>query len=465
MNTAGTQAAETAASRAATPAGDGNADDEFAAAQDLLAKWHSAATCLSRIPAGRLELALVCDVDPYHERALEVASLATTPLRLLPRLKNCHVRLCKVPNASLQQIAWEAVLQARRIAPPSYSSPRLSARPQATLLGLPRELRLRILEYTDLIAPAREVTWSRQDQGYLTLARKDYHDDHEARRFYHCWTSSSLSPSLLGCFCRRRHAAFSFACDCWAPPSPLFLVCRALYQDAQFAFFSGNRFIVHDYKASRCSALPSLYEFGNEDPERPEGPEVPDPTRYDYPSDRFAVSQFLREVVPAHCLAYLRFLELVFPFYFAETWPGEDHPAMRDWRATVNWLLDKVNAPALTLRLAGAEVTYVSPDPYHRVISMSEGTDIAKAHLNLIRPLKALGAIGLARFFANLPFPWAYTMDSSRRWDKTERIDAKKKEFKAGFERCVMGDRYKDQYANGKEEPEPSFWLVSFDWI
>ncbi len=138
---------------------------------------------------------------------------------------------------------------------------------------------------------------------------------------------------------------------------------------------------------------------------------------------------------------------------------------MRDWRATVNWLLDKVNAPALTLRLAGAEVAYVSLDPYHRAISMSEGTDIAKAHLNLIRPLKALGAIGLARFFANLPFPWAYIMHSSRRWDKAERIDAKKKEFKAGFERCVMGDRYKDQYANGKEEPEPSFWLVSFDWF
>ena len=434
-----------------------HADNEFAAAQHLLAKWRLAAACLSPVPAGRLEIALVCDIDPYHERALEVASLVTAPLRLLPQLRDCRIRLCKIPDAPLQQIACDSVLQARRITPPPYYSPKPSARTQATLVGLPRELRLRILEYTDLIAPGREVTWSRQDQAYLTVARGDYLEEDDVRLFYHCWTSSDSIPSFLSCFCRRRHAAFSFACKCWAPPSPLFLVCRTLCEDAQFTFFSGNRFIVHDYKTSRCWALPFFREYGNEEPEQLGG------LRYDYPDNRFAASQFLREVVPPYCLAHLRFLELVFPPYLAQTWPRGDHPVLQDWQATVDWLLDKVDAPALTLRLAGAEVHYGSPDEYHEVIPMSDGYDIAKAHLHLTRPLKTLADIGLARFFVRFPCPWEFTLARARRYEMRPRIEAKQKKFKASFERMVMGDRYKNQYADGRQEPEPSFWLVAYD--
>ena len=442
--------------------------DEFAAAQHLLAKWRLAAACLSHIPAGRLELALVCDIDPHYERAREVASLITAPLYILPQLRDCRIRLCKIPDAPLQQIARDGVLQACRIAPPPYYSPKPSTRTQATLVGLPRELRLRILEYTDLIAPGRQVIWSRQDQAYLTAACKDDLEEDDLRVFYHCWTSSSSLPSFLGCFCRRRHAAFSLACKCWAPPSPLFLVCRILCQDAQFTFFSGNRFIIHDYKTSRTWALPFFREYSNEELEQPEGwseasEGIPDTSRYDYPGTRFAASQFLREVVPSHCLAHLRFLELVFPPYLAQTWPrGGDHPVLQDWQATVDWLVDKVNAPALTLRLAGVEVHYGSPDEYHKVISKSDGVDIAKAHMDLMRPLKALGGIGLARFFAHFPYPWDLTLERHRRHEMRPRMEAKQKQFKASFERMVLGDRYENQYANGREEPEPSFWALAY---
>jgi hypothetical protein len=54
---------------------------------------------------------------------------------------------------------------------------------------------------------------------------------------------------LPGGFCRRRHSAFTSTYHYWAPPTDLFLVCRVLRRDARFVFFSGNRFIAHDFYA------------------------------------------------------------------------------------------------------------------------------------------------------------------------------------------------------------------------
>jgi hypothetical protein len=60
---------------------------------------------------------------------------------------------------------------------------------------------------------------------------------------------------------------------------------------------------------------------------------------------------FLREIVPADCLGHLRFLELVFPPYNHNSWPSDGHPAMQDWHETIDWVKDKINAPALTVRM------------------------------------------------------------------------------------------------------------------
>ena len=440
-------------------------DGDFAAVQRLLAHWRLAAACLSPIPAGRLELALVCDSDPHHERAREVASLVTAPLRLLPRLKDCRIRLSKTPDAALQQIAWHGVLQAHRVALPPYYSPKPSARTQATLLGLPRELRLRIFEYTDLVTPGRQVTWSRQDRGYLTIARKSYLEDDDVRLFYHCWTSSYSVPSFLGCFCRRRHAAFSLTCKCWAPPTPLFLICHTLCHDAQLTFFSLNRFIIHDYKASLPWHLPFFRESESQDPpEPPEGESYP--PIYAYPHPRLAASHFLREIIPRHCLPHLRFLELVFPPYPAQTWPrGDDHPVLQDWQDTIEWLVDKVNAPALTLRLAGAGVSYDSPEEYRRIVSMKDGEEIWEAHLQLARPVRVLAGAGLGRFFVGFPFPWEFAIGVERKEEMRGRIEAGRERLKESLERMVLGGRYEGQYVDGREEPGVSFWVEQYDLL
>ncbi|KAK4152637.1 hypothetical protein C8A00DRAFT_44336 [Chaetomidium leptoderma] len=455
-------------------------NDELATARDLMAKWHLAAACLSRITSGRLELALVCDLDPHHTQAPEFASLVTAPLRLTPQLRDCQIRLCKIPDPRLQQTARDGVLQACRIAPPPYDSPKpLTGTLWATLTSLPRELRLRILEYTDLIVPNREVTWSRQDQCYVTSVR-DLFNDKDLRPFFRCWDISE-TWDFVGCFCRRRHASFSLRCKCWAPPGPrLFLICRTLCRDAQLTFFSGNRFIVHDYKDHPCWAVPFLgedpqegfegsdgsqgpgqSEEGPERPEQPDGSEGPAP-RNAYPSDRFAASQFLREVAPVHCLAHLRFLELVFPPYLAQTWPRGEHRVMQDWHVTVDWLQDKINAPGLTIRLVAAEVSCDSPIVYRNIIPRSDGDTIGKAHMKLALSLKPLADNGLASFYAHLPYPWEFTVGPQTRIARSSRVRELKREIKERVERYVLGNRYEGLYANGREEPHLSFWHWSY---
>ncbi len=293
-----------------SPASEGSDHGKLAATQaaTMLGEWCTAAARLSQVAPGRLALSLVCDIDPQHPQALHVVESAVAPIRLLPpsHLRECHIRLAKTPDSRLQQVARDTVLHACGIPTPS-SKPSNAT----TLTTLPRELRIRILEHTDLVTPRREVTWSRQeDHGYVVFNRgydgDSTPDECHSAQFFKCWLGKSYvgGPPTNGCFCRRRHAAFSLTCKCWAPPGPaLFLVCRALCEDARFVFFSSNRFIVHDFKTSPPWGLPLLDECPEEEPV----PTCP------YPNARLAASQFLREVVPARSLAHLRFLELVFP--------------------------------------------------------------------------------------------------------------------------------------------------------
>jgi hypothetical protein len=185
----------------------------------MLLEWHNTAAYISScIGTGQFALSLVCDFDSQHQDSLEAARRVIGTLALFPPLKDCHIRLASDPNHTLQQLAEEGVLQAR----PSASLLRIGpAKASSPLTSLPAELRLRILEYTDLITPWGEVTWGRDPRfrGYqvvrppCTLAREHRCPPHILRgcrmsrcRCYRCYPDSSRE---YGCFCRRRHAAFS----------------------------------------------------------------------------------------------------------------------------------------------------------------------------------------------------------------------------------------------------------------
>lgn len=206
----------------------------------LLAEWHSTMEHLSaHISAGSLELSIVCDV---HD--VDTATGVVEPMRGLPALRDCHVRLSRRFTPQLYKIAQDTVLYARRISKPPLASlpvqpeksPRSEVQAESHLLALPRELRFRILEYTDLITPWKEVSWSRYPSNrakytaaYIACSAVQTLPceprTHHGCRFFNCWEAPSRQQrSAVGCFCRVRHSAASSNCICWTPPSALFLV-------------------------------------------------------------------------------------------------------------------------------------------------------------------------------------------------------------------------------------------------
>lgn len=346
-------------------------------------------------------------------------------------------------------------MQARRVSTP-YSKPPPAA---TTLLPLPRELRLHILEYTDLITPWTEVMRSRCHRGYSILhipcQRVDYLDCppevHHGCQFTRCWENPDIEPRI-GCFCRLRHAASSSRCLCWSPPSSLFLVCRTLRQDAELVFFSGNRFIVHDVDSGSPARITA-----------PSAPAVA-ATRC-YPFERFAASQFLREVVPTHCLAHLRVLEFVFPPYPHDHWPQLEDPAMQEWCSTVTWLRDKINARGLTVWFMAADVDNWEPTPEREQMTREQGVVILDSYICIVRPLQcwAAGEDGLAGFRVRLADPWGWTERRIRQLRKpevAEKHEATERELKAYVEGSVMGERYR---ADGTKDPPPSLWPQAFN--
>ena len=189
-----------------------------------------------------------------------------------------------------------------------------------------------------------------------------------------------------------------------------------------------------------------------------------------YPYGRFAISQFVKEIVPLHCLAYIRFLELVFPPYCHHEWPRPGHPAMKDWCATVDWLKDKINGPKLTLRLIMTDVDGSVGESDRTRLTELEGKAIVRAYLNISSPLRhlAAGDAGLAMFHAEFAYPWAWTKVTED-WLELRRLGyhylvVAQREIEEFAERYVMGDRYEEVDFDDREVPVHSVWKA-WNWM
>ncbi|KAI3398789.1 hypothetical protein diail_8480 [Diaporthe ilicicola] len=425
------------------------------ATQTALAEWQSTAAFLSArgVSLANLVLSVVCDVQPHQP---EIAQLAVAPLASLAPLKGCHIRLCRQHSTQIQEIANDAVLKARGISAATESRTALKA-PGASgsgsrLLALPRELRFRILEYTDLITPWREVTWNRCSAQYSASRTGCRNVDgmgmtcppwvHHGCQFSRCWVTFP-EPSM-GCFCGVAHSASSSTCRCWAPPSKLFLICKDLYYDAQVIFFSGNRFVVHDFNPV----------FAWEHP--------PIPTDGGYPNDRFAISVFLKDIVPNGCLSLLRFVEIVFPPYPHDSWPQDGDDALEDWIDCIHRLKYNANISALTLRLYMADTSDSRPQTDREELTKEDGQKVLKGYMRILGPISELGDLGLARFYAHFVWPWTWTEDvqSRVREGDSQWLLRKEAALKERAERCVMGGRYSALNA-GDVEPRECLWRLT----
>ncbi|OTB13415.1 hypothetical protein K445DRAFT_319963 [Daldinia sp. EC12] len=290
----------------------------------LISQWKAAIGHIApHIKPRRLELALICDCEPGRVNA---ASLILAPLQQLPVLRRCHIRLGCKPNRQFRQLAWSAAERAVGLVPPSSFH----------FLRLPPEIRIKILEYTDLVTPFNKVRWN-PGAGYYTFRECDsrkygppycHPNDHRAcvlskdagkscltcphgdsRVRYgpesHCWRcfhyacqfydcerrSTAGDQTYTGCFCSRRHAAYSPLCQCWAPPTAFFLVSRAFREDAEAVFFAHNHFVVRTF----CYYIRPSSLVGNTT----------------LPPKRYPGCEFL-STIPAGAIRHLRSLEIIF---------------------------------------------------------------------------------------------------------------------------------------------------------
>jgi hypothetical protein len=394
----------------------------------LLTEWEKTVEHIAQhVKPSTLRLNLICDVED-----IETAQQVVQPLSQLPTLLDCSIRFNFVPEPDLQTLARSTAI---RLMGHSEASHETAFR----FMDLPVELRLQILENTDLVTPLREVEWNPTDNFYLRYCERQcvccgcpVQKPHR-----YCWQYVKA-----GCFCHRYHAAYTQHCKCWAPPIALFLVCRSMRFEAQNIFFSQNRFIIMP---------PGGYLTELED------------CTY----TRLPAARFLTEVVPSHALAHIRFLEIQFSPYDVNgvTFDGA---MSEDWERTLQALGHSLNYGSLTVRVYCAKFpSNRQAAPHERIRPRTSGhTDdsgsiIMSRYVTLLKPFINFRRRGLRRFFVYASWPCelapfgrakpVQTPDTrDRRYEETQKMNKK-------LERKVMGNCY-DSVAVGKEEVSWSQW-------
>jgi len=137
--------------------------------------------------------------------------------------------------------------------------------------------------------------------------------------------------------------------------------------------------------------------------------------------ERFEASIFLQDIIPAHFLPRLRFLEVVFP-PLDEEYLSPRCSALHDWDNTIDNIMKKLDRPNLKVRIYFADfydASYASL--FCKKITRKEGmTKVASAYMRIVRPLERLKAHGLSQLFVHAAWPWSWTEEgrNTRIWKK-----------------------------------------------
>lgn len=356
--------------------------------QDFQSTWEKLINLLALAPnSSKLELKLICDVEDAT-----TARLILKPLEHL-RLARCSIRLSDRRNAMLEDIARSIVFRA--------TSTNTATQGYFRFLSLPTELRQHILTFTDLITPFREIEWNPSSKFRL-----------------YDWYSRQYYPCSFNAFCSTQYSVFP-ACVCWRPPTPMFLVCRALLQDARSIFYASNRFIINP-----AYSPPQLFR-----------------------TELFEASIFLTQIIPRDSLAHLSDLEILFPGTQYSSL-GIERGILDDWERATQYVAPHLKKLTLSLYMGVAN----DPDPdvlYTKDLQASLKA-LCQVHEQIVRPLSNLRCFDA--FFVQAWSPFNHIQ-----WTMA-RVEQYFLKHEKHLETSVMGSGY-NGVANGKTQRRISKWF------
>ncbi|KAI0386471.1 hypothetical protein F5Y04DRAFT_276079 [Hypomontagnella monticulosa] len=378
-----------------------------------IAAWRAAITnVLSRLEPQKVNLSLVCDTRDPKTLASVVEPLVASP----GILKNIELRFDEERLPYLSELAEETANQIM-----GYKKPK-----HFRFFDLPKELRLSILEYTDLVTPSREVKWDQRESKFAVLRKPHKHCPsdcsdmcHEhARQFLECLAYPKM-------FCRKARSAYTSKCRCWVPPVNLMLVNKSMYSDSRGVFYTQNRFhLTYDFMGS-----------------------------YEEP---ISLGDLVTTKFGPNPLSSIRTLEFGLRILEHPNEIDVSDPEFGNWLDVISELKEHANVEALTIVLH--MYTLRSELPFPLPIILNSGDDVEEdggilrallyeSYMFYIRPLHTLG--GLKRLFVSLERNWHWSTGSSDEVldlglndDGIAAIGAAICEMESSLEREIMGDKY-----------------------
>ncbi|KAI0010803.1 hypothetical protein F4779DRAFT_576168 [Xylariaceae sp. FL0662B] len=400
--------------------------------QTLIAFWQVVARhILSCTTPQTLNLRLFCDTG-----VSDTTFAILQPLRDFPGvLRDCEIQLYhQKGNTQARAIAWETSARARGL------NPDLRSRP-FRFFDLPAEIRRRILEYSDLVTPYKEVYWS-ANRGFriataLTRCRGDDCDAHlhQGCRFLSCAPSDSF---MTGYICSQRRSGYSSRCHCWGAPRALLLASRSLYLDALQVLYSSNRVIVVP-----SAGLRSCLTFDNT-------------------AMRLDASRFITRHMWPQVLHNLRTIEFVFPAIESAFDPVSGEPYYLDLCFAIDHLRAHADIPKLTIVVnitSAASMVDGDQERVHRQLIELGGNEalVLRAHAQLLDHLTTLRC--MRRFFVHLEWAWHWSFEHPRvGFHRSDSLVTQVNRMESWLEKMVMGDDYDGESA-GKINEQPSIWL------
>ena len=185
----------------------------------LIKTWETVSKVLaSLVVPWRLDLTFTC--TPAD---VSTATYLVDTLRRFPPLKHCSLSFGRFIDPSFRASVQELCLELSDIETrPPHSFP---------FSRLPPELRLHVLEYTDLVVKSEDTAnWTTEFQI----------EDSRLCSQHSCCTY--CCAMLYNCCCVTVPNAFSISCRCTPNPTSLLRVSRQMYSDASKILYRDNRF-------------------------------------------------------------------------------------------------------------------------------------------------------------------------------------------------------------------------------